>query len=59
MVILAAGLQFITVSNDWRDNFDKDNPHRVAFEALEDTYTATNVALIASGPQRGLEYFHP
>ncbi len=53
MVILAAGLQFITVSNDWRDNFDKDNPHRVAFEALEDTYTATNVALIAVAPKGG------
>ncbi len=53
MLVLAAGLQFITVSNDWRDNFDKDNPHRVAFEALEDTYTATNVALIAVAPKGG------
>ena len=53
MVGLAAGLQFIIVSNDWRDNFDKDNPHRVAFEALEDTYTATNVALIAVAPKGG------
>ena len=53
MLVLAAGLQFITVSNDWRDNFDKNNPHRVAFEALEDTYTATNVALIAVAPKGG------
>ena len=53
MVVLAAGLRFITVSNDWRDMLDEDNPQLVAFDALEDTYTATNAALVAVAPKGG------
>ncbi len=51
MLVLTAGLQFITASNDWRDNFDVDNPHLLAFDALENTYSATNTALIAVAPK--------
>ena len=51
MLILTAGVQFITISNDWRDMLDEDNPQLVAFDALEDTYTATNAALIAVAPK--------
>jgi len=53
MLALSAGLAFITVSNEWRDLFDKDNPQLVAFDRLEDTYSATNVALIALEPRSG------
>ena len=51
MVVLTAGLQFITISNDWRDLLDEDNPQLVAFDALEDTYTATHAAVIAIAPK--------
>ena len=51
VLVLTAGAQFITVSNDWRDNFDENNPQLVAFDALEDTYTATNAAVIAVAPK--------
>ncbi len=53
MLALSTGLAFITVSNEWRDLFDKDNPQLVAFDRLEDTYSATNVALIALEPRSG------
>ena len=52
MLALAAGLQFIVISNDWRDMLDEGNPELVAFDALEDTYTATNGAIIAVAPSR-------
>ncbi|MCY4440775.1 MAG: hypothetical protein OXE53_11280, partial [Deltaproteobacteria bacterium] len=38
MLLLTAGLQFINISNDWRDMLDEDNPQLVAYDALEDTY---------------------
>ena len=53
MLALAAGLQFIVISNDWRDMLDEGNPELVAFDALEDTYTATNGAIIAVAPKSG------
>ncbi len=53
MVVLTAGLQFITASNDWRDNLDENNPQLLAYDALEDTYSATNAAMIAVAPKGG------
>ena len=53
MLVLTAGLQFIIASNDWRDNLDENNPHLLAYDALEDTYTATNAALLAVAPEGG------
>ena len=53
VVVLTTGTHFITISNDWRDNFDANNPRLVAFDALEDTYTATHAAVIAVAPKGG------
>ena len=53
VVVLTVGTHFITISNDWRDNFDRDNPQLVTFDALEDTYTATHAAVIAVAPKGG------
>ncbi len=53
MLFLTAGVQFITMSNDWRDMLDADNPQLLAFDALEDTYTATNAAVVAIAPNGG------
>ena len=53
MLLLTAGLQFITASNDWRDNFEENNPQLVAYDKLEATYSATNAALIAVAPKGG------
>lgn len=53
MVVLAAGARFITTTSDYRVLFSEDNPQFVAFNALENTYTAANRALIAVAPRKG------
>ena len=50
---LTAGAQFIGVTNDYRSLFTEDNPELAAFDALEDTYSASNTALIAVAPGEG------
>ncbi len=58
MLVTAAGVPFLTVSNDYRILFSEDNPQLAAFNALENTYSASNSALIAVAPDGGLG-LHP
>ena len=53
MVAVTAGAGFIGVTNDFRSLFDDDNPQLLAFDAFEDTYSASNTALIALAPRKG------
>jgi len=53
MLAMAAGSRFITVSNEHRVMFGEDNPQLAAFDALEDTYAASNTALVAIAPRTG------
>ncbi|MCY3679893.1 MAG: MMPL family transporter [Gemmatimonadetes bacterium] len=53
MLTLTAGVRFITVTNDYRILFGEDNPQLLAFDALENTYSASNTALIAITPRNG------
>ena len=53
MLAVTAGARFIGVTNDFRSLFDDDNPQLVAFDAFEDTYGASNTALIAFAPREG------
>ena len=53
MLAMTAGAGFIGVTNDFRSLFDDDNPQLVAFDAFEDTYSASNTALIAVAPRKG------
>ena len=53
MLAMTAGVQFITITNDYRSLFEDDNPQLLAFDALENTYAASNVALIAVAPETG------
>ena len=53
MLVLSIGLGFIVISNDWRDMLDEGNPQLVAFDALENTYSATNAAVVAVAPKGG------
>ena len=50
MLALTAGAVFIGVTNDHRVLFDEDNPQLLAYEALEETYTESDTALIAVAP---------
>ena len=53
MLVITAGARFITVTNDYRVLFSEDNPQLLAFDALENTYSASNAALIAIAPRDG------
>ena len=53
MLATTAGVRFIAVTNDYRVLFSADNPQLAAFDALEDTYSASNAALIAVVPHDG------
>ena len=53
MLGMTGGARFIGVTNDYRSLFTEDNPQLAAFDALEDTYSASNTALIAVAPGAG------
>ena len=53
MVAAAAGMPGITVSSSYRVLFGKDNPHLLAFDELQDTYSASRSALIAIFTRKG------
>ncbi len=53
MLATTAGVRFITVTNDYRVLFSEDNPQLAAFNALENTYSVSNTALIAIAPREG------
>ena len=53
MLTMTTGARFIGVTNDYRSLFTEDNPQLAAFDALEDTYSASNSALIAVAPGAG------
>ena len=53
MLVMAAGGQYLTVSDDLRIMLSKDNPQLIAFDVLEATYSASNTVLIAIAPREG------
>ena len=53
MLAVTAGARFIVVTNDYFILFKDDNPQLLAFKALENTYSATDRALIAVAPREG------
>ena len=53
MLAISAGLPGIGVTNDHRVLFDEHDPELQALEALDETYTESNNALIAIAPATG------
>ena len=53
MLVVTGGARFIGVTNDYRSMFAEDNPQLTALDALEQTFSASNAALIAVAPRRG------
>ena len=54
MLTLAAGARYLVeVDVDVRNHFGNDDPHIVALERLEDTYSLSDTALVAVAPQEG------
>ena len=54
MLAVTAGARFITVTSDYLVLFRDDNPQLLAFQALENTYSATDRALIRRCTPRGI-----
>ena len=53
VALLASGGRFLTLTNDYRVFFSKENPQLAAFENLQDTYTKTDNVLIMLLPRSG------
>ena len=53
MLALTVGVPHVVVRNDHRVLYGEDNPQLEAFDALENTYSAANTALIAVAPRAG------
>lgn len=53
MLAAAAGIPGFTYSGSYRVLFGKDNPNLLAFDKLQDTYSASRSALIAITPREG------
>ena len=53
MLVAAAGATNLTVSSSYRVLFGENNPHLLAFDRLQDTYSASRSALIAISPREG------
>ena len=53
MLAMAAGVPHVVVKNEHRVLFGEGNPQLAAFDALENTYSASNSAVIAVAPREG------
>ena len=59
MLAMAAGLPHVVVKNEHRVLFGEGNPQLAAFDALENTYSASNSAVIAVAPRSGTVFTRP
>ena len=53
MLAAGAGGRYISVSENFRDIIGEGNPELVAYDALQDTYSASNTVLVAVAPREG------
>ncbi len=53
IMVMGAGAQHLTFTNDYRVFFGEDNPQLVAFENLQDTYAKSDNVLILLVPEDG------
>ncbi len=52
-LVMAVGVIFISVTNDYRILFDEGNPQLAALDTLRDTYSTSDRVLIAVAPHEG------
>ncbi|MFT5218027.1 MAG: putative RND superfamily exporter protein [Planctomycetota bacterium] len=53
VMVMGAGAQYLTFTNDYRVFFGDDNPQLVAFENLQDTYAKSDNAMFILVPKDG------
>ena len=53
VTLAASGIRHLTITSSYRVYFGPDDPHRVAFETLENTYTKDDTIMFVMAPQNG------
>lgn len=52
-LVMAVGVIFVSVTNDYRILFDEGNPQLAALDTLRDTYSTSDRVLVAVAPRQG------
>ncbi len=55
-ICAALGVRYLGFTNDYRVFFSGDDPHLLAFENLQDTYTRNDSVLFVIAPQEGMVF---
>ncbi len=59
IMLMGAGTQYLTFTNDYRVFFGDDNPQLVAFENIQDTYSRSDNAMLLLAPKGGQVFTRP
>ena len=59
ILLMGAGAQYLTFTNDYRVFFGDDNPQLVAFENIQDTYSRSDNAMFLLVPKDGQVFTRP
>jgi len=59
VMLMGAGAQYLTFTNDYRVFFGEDNPQLIAFENIQDTYSRSDNAMLLLAPKDGQVFTRP
>ncbi len=59
VMLMGAGAQYLTFTNDYRVFFGEDNPQLLAFENIQDTYSRSDNAMFLLTPKGGEVFTRP
>jgi len=59
VMLMGAGAQYLTFTNDYRVFFSEENPQLVAFENIQDTYSRSDNAMLLLTPKDGQVFTRP
>ncbi len=59
IMLMGAGAQYLTFTNDYRVFFGEENPQLVAFEKIQDTYSRSDNAMLLLAPKDGDVFTRP
>lgn len=59
VMLMGAGTQYLTFTNDYRVFFGEENPQLIAFESIQDTYSRSDNAMLLLAPKDGQVFTRP
>ncbi len=59
VMLMGAGAQYLTFTNDYRVFFGDENPQLVAFENIQDTYSRSDNVMLLLAPKDGQVFTRP